>query len=138
LPWQELINPYQPMQILSAEQVEAIHQTSLRILEELGIEIMSPRALEVFRAAGAEVDFATGTVRIDRGLVNEALATVPSSFTLTPRNLEKRLVLGTNHIHFGLVAGPPNVHDCERGGALEIFRTIATSSAWRSTSTPST
>jgi trimethylamine--corrinoid protein Co-methyltransferase len=122
LPWQELINPYQPMQILSAEQVEAIHQTSLRILEELGIEIMSPRALEVFRAAGAEVDFATGTVRIDRGLVNEALATAPSSFTLTPRNLEKRLVLGTNHIHFGLVAGPPNVHDCERGRRAGNFQ----------------
>ena len=115
LPWQEVTHPYAPMEVLSADQVEAIHQTSLRILEELGIELMSPRALAVFREAGAEVDAATSTVRVDRGLVDRALATVPSSFVLSPRNAARRVILGGNHINFGLVAGPPNVHDCERG-----------------------
>ena len=33
------------MEVLSADQLEAIHFTSLRILEELGMEVMSPRAL---------------------------------------------------------------------------------------------
>jgi trimethylamine--corrinoid protein Co-methyltransferase len=115
LPWSEVTNPYKPMEVLSADQVEAIHLTSLRILEELGIEVMSPRALAVLRAGGADVDTATQAVRLDRGLVDEALKCAPSSFTLTPRNPAKRVIMGGNHVNFGLVAGPPNVHDCERG-----------------------
>lgn len=115
LPRQDVVNPYPPMELLSADQVEAIHQTSLRILEELGIEVMSRGALDIFARAGATVDHASMTVRLDRGLVEQALATAPSSFTLTPRNPEKRVILGGAHINFGLVAGPPNVHDCVRG-----------------------
>jgi trimethylamine--corrinoid protein Co-methyltransferase len=103
------------MEALSADQLEAIHWTSIRILEELGIEVMSTQALAVLKASGADVDPATNTVRLDRGLVEKALMTAPSSFILTPRNAGKRVIMGGNHINFGLVAGPPNVHDCERG-----------------------
>jgi trimethylamine--corrinoid protein Co-methyltransferase len=101
--------------VLSAEQIEAIHRTSLDILERLGIEVMSQRALGVLAAAGAEVDRATQTVRLDRGLVESALSSAPASFVLTPRNAAKRVKLGGRVINFGLVAGPPNVHDYERG-----------------------
>ncbi len=103
------------MDILSADQVEAIHRTSLRILSELGIELMSPRARALLRAYGAETDEATGNVRLDQAVVERALATAPSSFTLTPRNPLRRVVLGDNHLVFGLVAGPPYVHDFARG-----------------------
>lgn len=113
LPWTEVVNPYAPMQVLSPDQLEAVHLTSLRILEELGMEVMSARALELLRVAGAQVD--SRTVRLDRGLVDKALASAPSSFTLTPRNPARRIDMGGNRIHFGLVAGPPNVHDRERG-----------------------
>jgi trimethylamine---corrinoid protein Co-methyltransferase len=115
LPWSEVDNPYAPMEVLSADQLEAIHLTSLRILEDLGMEVMSARALAVFKAAGAKVDAAARTVRLDRALVERALATAPRSFVLTPRNPAKRVTLGGSRINFGLVAGPPNVHDCERG-----------------------
>jgi trimethylamine---corrinoid protein Co-methyltransferase len=103
------------MEVLSADQIEAIHLTSLRILEDLGIEVMSPGALAVLRAAGADVDLANRMVRMDRALVESALKSAPESFDLTPRNAGKRVTMGANHINFGLVAGPPNVHDCERG-----------------------
>ena len=115
LPWRSVQNPYAPLEVLSADQVESIHLSSLRILEELGIELMSKRARDVLRSAGAEVDEASGTVRLDRGLIEAALATAPSSFVLTPRNPAKALTFGGNSVNFGLVAGPPNVHDCERG-----------------------
>ena len=103
------------MEVLSADQLEAIHLTSLRIIEELGMEVMSPRALAVLQAAGARIDSATRTAYLDRGLVESALTTAPPTFALTPRNAGRRVNLGANHINFGLVAGPPNVHDCERG-----------------------
>ena len=103
------------MEVLSADQIEAIHRTSLDILERLGIEVMSPRALDVLATAGAEVDRAARTVRLDRGLVESALSSAPACFVLTPRNAAKRVKLGGRAINFGLVAGPPNVHDFERG-----------------------
>lgn len=115
LPWQSVVNPYAPMELLSEDQLEQIHQTSLRILEELGIEVMSPRALSLFKAAGADVDFKTMNVRLDRSLVEKCLLAAPSTFTLTSRNPAKQLTLGGSHINFGLVAGPPNVHDNIRG-----------------------
>jgi trimethylamine--corrinoid protein Co-methyltransferase len=110
------------MEVLSADQLEAIHLTSLRILEELGMEVMSPRALAHLRAGGAEVDAAQRMVRLDRGLVENALKRAPSAFDLTPRNPARRLHLGGNSVNFGLVAGPPNVHDCERGRRAGNYR----------------
>jgi trimethylamine--corrinoid protein Co-methyltransferase len=108
-------NPYPPMALLSDDQIEAIHQASMRILENLGIEVMNDRALALLKEAGAEVDDATRTVRLDRGLVDQALETTQSSYTLTSRNPERKIHLGGNTINFTLVAGPPNVHDMERG-----------------------
>ncbi len=125
LPWTRVVNPYAPMEILSADQLEAIHLTSLRILEEIGIELMSPAARAAMRAVGAEVDEATGTVRLDRAIVERALATTPERFTLTSRNPAKQLQMGGRDMAFGLVAGPPFVHDCERGrraGNLADYR----------------
>jgi trimethylamine--corrinoid protein Co-methyltransferase len=110
-----VINPYPFMEVLSADQIETIHQTSLRILEELGIEVMSARALDLLARAGAKIDRSRMNARIDRGLVEEAVAKAPERFTITPRNCDHALEFGGRNVVFGLVAGPPNVHDLERG-----------------------
>lgn len=115
LPWRQLRNPYAPLEILSPDQLQAIHAASLCVLEEVGIELMSARARQLFRAAGARVDETSGLVRIDRGLVDAALAAAPREFVLTPRNRARRLAFGADHVNFGLVAGPPTVHDLDRG-----------------------
>jgi trimethylamine--corrinoid protein Co-methyltransferase len=54
-------------------------------------------------------------VRVDRGLVDAALRRAPAAFALTPRNPARQVSMGASRVNFGLVAGPPNVHDCERG-----------------------
>ncbi|MCV2868414.1 trimethylamine methyltransferase family protein [Defluviimonas sp. WL0002] len=115
LPWRAVENPYASLQMATEEEVEAIHRTSMRILSELGIRVMGGRVLDLFEAAGAIVDRSESTIRIDEGMVDAALATVPSSFTLTSRNPSRRLTIGGRNITFGLVAGPPNVHDCVNG-----------------------
>jgi trimethylamine--corrinoid protein Co-methyltransferase len=120
-------NPYPPMRLLSDDQVEAIHAASLHILEDFGIELMSPRAVELFARAGAKVDRATGTVWLDRGLLAQCLETAPSTVTLTPRNRARAVLIGGDGIVFTLVAGPPNVHDFVRGrraGNLADYRDL--------------
>ncbi|MDY0884398.1 trimethylamine methyltransferase family protein [Dongia soli] len=110
-----LRNHLKPIEPLSQDQLMAIHEASLRLLEEIGIEFMGKAARQKFREAGAGVDEDTGQVRIPRELITEALKTAPSSFVLTPRNPARRLHIGENHISFSLVAGPPNIHDCVNG-----------------------
>jgi trimethylamine--corrinoid protein Co-methyltransferase len=122
LPWQSVTNPHAPLEVLSTDQVEAIHMASLHILEELGIEVMSADARERLARAGADVDSHTGNVRLDRGLVASALSTAPSVFHLSSRNPDRRLTFGGRHLNFGLVAGPPFVHDLERGRRAGNYR----------------
>jgi len=127
LPWRQVDNPYPPMEPLSADQVEAIHLASLTILENLGIEVMGEDVQALFRDAGAKVDAGTGIVCLDRGLVEQALATAPPSFTLTPRNAERAISVGGKRINFGFVSGAPNVHDRIKGrraGNMRDFETL--------------
>ena len=111
LPWQQVRNPYPPFEILDPQQMDLLHATSMRILSEAGIRVMGDNVLDLFEQAGAIVDRGERTVRIDESIVMETIRTAPSSFTLTPHNPQKAVVMGGNHVSFGLVAGPPNVHD---------------------------
>jgi trimethylamine---corrinoid protein Co-methyltransferase len=103
------------LDVLTEEQLETIHEASLDVLERLGIEFMGPGARRLLREAGADVEEETGLARIPRELVDAALGTAPSRFTVTPRNPERRLELGGDRVAFGLVAGPPWVDDAVNG-----------------------
>ena len=113
--WALLRNPYRPLEILHPEQIEAIHDASLSILEEIGMDFLLPEAREILKAAGAEVEAGSERVRFDRNLVLEAVAKAPSGFTLHARNPERNLRFGENHLNFTLIASAPNVSDIEGG-----------------------
>jgi trimethylamine--corrinoid protein Co-methyltransferase len=110
-----LRNAFPPLSPLSLDQIEAIHEASLRLLEEIGIEFQGEAACVLLRKAGATVEAGTGLARIPREVVLGALKTAPAQFTLTPRNPARAVQVGGNHVSFGLVAGPPNVHDEIKG-----------------------
>ncbi len=125
LPWRPLVNPFRPLELLSADQVEAIHVASLRILSEIGLECLGDRVLDTFAAGGATVDRATRTVRLDPAQVEELVALAPSTFTLHARNPERDITFGGAHLVFGAVGGPAFVSDLDRGrraGNVADFR----------------
>jgi trimethylamine--corrinoid protein Co-methyltransferase len=103
------------MEVLRPEALERVHDGSMRILEEIGLEVVSDRARSLMLRHGASLDPQTGYVCMDRGLVMEMLATVPSRFTLHARNPVHNSVYGGNHINFTMVASPPNCSDLDRG-----------------------
>jgi trimethylamine---corrinoid protein Co-methyltransferase len=115
LAFRRLVNPFQPLEVLSADQVEEIHRASLRILAEVGVEVLGDRAIDRLAAAGATVDRETRRVRLDPGLVEERIATAPAEFTLHARNPERDVVLGGRHLVFSSVGGPAFVSDLDRG-----------------------
>src|SRR5579862_3034247 len=115
LAYRRLVNPFTPLRVFSDDQVEEMHSAALRVLEELGMRILLPEARARFRAAGAEVDEASGMVRLDRGLVTEALAKAPGVIDLVARAPDRSIKIGDGHVVFLPVGGPPNVSDSDRG-----------------------
>jgi len=63
--------------------------------------VYSPTAFEAFRLAGAQVDPGTRIVRLPRSLVEDAIASNPSSITLYSRDGECDAVLEKNRVHYG-------------------------------------
>jgi trimethylamine--corrinoid protein Co-methyltransferase len=126
-PLPRLSNPWPPLEILSAEQVERIVDAAYRVLEEAGLEIRSAEAREYYRRAGALVDEATEMVRMGRELVEAQLAHAPERFVLHSRDPGRHLHVGDNIVNFGPISGAPNLSDMESGrryGDLEGFRNI--------------
>jgi trimethylamine--corrinoid protein Co-methyltransferase len=115
LPFRTLTNPFRPLEVLSADHVEEIHRTSLRILAEVGVEVLGDRAVDLLEAAGASVDRTARRVRLDPAMVEERIATAPSSFTLHARNAGRNVVLGGSSLVFSSVGGPAFVSDLDRG-----------------------
>ena len=115
LPVQQLKNPFAPISVLSEESLQKIHDGSMRILEQIGLEIVNDRARELMVANGATIDAKTGYVLMERGLVMEKISTVPSEFTMHARNPLHNSVYGGNHINFSIVASPPNCSDLDHG-----------------------
>lgn len=115
LPWQLVRYPHPPLEVLSADHVEAIVEAALTILETKGFRFLHEEAREYLRRAGADVDEAEDMVRFDRAMVMERMATAPSEFPLRARNPAKNLVIGGDHVVFSSVGGPAFVSDLDKG-----------------------
>lgn len=77
LPWRQVVNTHGTLSLLDPEGVQKIHDASIRVLEELGIELWSASARKLFADAGAIVD--GETVRVGREIeVTEALQVLHS------------------------------------------------------------
>jgi trimethylamine--corrinoid protein Co-methyltransferase len=93
------VGPRRPLQILSADEVRRIHETSLDILHEVGCVYYSKRALDVLAEAGAEVDYETTVAKLPPEVVERALATLPRRFTLGGRTPDYDLPLDGEHAY---------------------------------------
>lgn len=115
LPWRRVTNPYAPVEILSADQIETILQTSMEVLAVQGMRFLEPRSRDMLRKAGAKVDEADKIVRFDPALIKEKLALAPAEFELRARNPVHDLKVGANNILFGSVGGPAFCSDLDNG-----------------------
>lgn len=98
-------------QVLSEDQKQEIWRAALDVLEHTGVEVYNDEALAILKEHGAWVDGVR--VRIPAGLVQQALATAPATFTVFSRegNPAKNLVIGPNRVHYGPGPTCPNFRD---------------------------
>ncbi len=115
LPWRQVRNNLPPIEPLSADQIEAIHHTSLRVLDELGMKVLDGETRSILRDAGARVDEKAEMVFLDPALVEQSIVTQPETFTLHARNPKRNIDVGGNAINFAPVGGPAFVSDLDNG-----------------------
>jgi trimethylamine--corrinoid protein Co-methyltransferase len=106
---------FEPTRVVSDDELEAIHQASLRVLADIGIDVLHPDARQRLLAAGCASSVDGDRVRFDPELVLELVGSAPSEFTLHARNPAHTVQLGGDHVVFSSVASPPNCSDAAGG-----------------------
>ena len=117
--------PFPPLDLVSKDELESIHQAALTVLKEIGIDILHDGARAILKDAGADVDPASQRVRFDPALVEARIGLAPGTFTLHARNPARSLAIGGRHVAFGSVASAPNAFDRAGGrrpGTIADYR----------------
>ena len=96
---------------MTPDQVAMIDAASMDILEEVGVIFRDEIALADWKRAGARGE--GERVYLDRGLVRELLATIPSGWEYRARNPERSLPFGGKHSIFVPMTGAPFLRDLE-------------------------
>ena len=89
---------YQP---LTEESLNKIHQTAMKVIEEVGFQVNSETALELFKKAGAQVDKEKNLVRLSRDKVMELVNMAPSDVMLCGQEEKHDIFLGGNRVYAG-------------------------------------
>jgi trimethylamine--corrinoid protein Co-methyltransferase len=96
-------------EILTADQVEQIHLTALRVLEEVGLWLPHAEILEYFHLAGARVAFDEQIVRLPPELTNDCIQKFPAGFTWYARNAQNTIEMNGQETHFSFPDSAINV-----------------------------
>lgn len=103
----------------SKKEVEQIHEATLRVMEQTGLDFGYEPALKVLAKAGCKVE--GRRVFFPPKLVEEMVAKAPSEFTLYARNPEKNVAIGGDNIAYIPCYGPPFVTDLDRGRRQSVL-----------------
>lgn len=114
-PVRELRIPFPPTKLVSDDELESIHLASLRVLKEIGVEVLHEGARKIMKEHGADVTEGSERVRFDPDMILELVAHAPSEFTLHARNPAHNVTFGGNRLVFAQMASAPNCSDIDRG-----------------------
>ncbi len=112
-----------PIEVLDAEQIEIIHQASLRVLAETGIEMLDGEARQLLSQAGATIE--DERVRFDPEMVVEMVAKAPSQFTFHGRVPERDVQIGGSFMVNSTVGSAPmyvTLDGERRAGDIDGYR----------------
>jgi len=96
--------------VLTHSEIEHIHERSLDLLERVGIDYQTPRALEVLERHGCPVDYERNWASLPRAFVEWAIEQAPRVVRLEARDPSRSLVLDGRRAH----------HSCDSQGTRAI------------------
>ena len=113
--FRQLKNPFAPTKLVSDDELESIHLASLRVLKEIGVDVLHDGARQIMKEHGADVREGSERVRFDAGMIMELIGHCPSEFTLHARNPAHNVRFGGNNLIFSQMASAPNCSDLDGG-----------------------
>jgi len=102
--------PFSLRPILTRSEIELIHERSLDLLERVGIDYQTPRALEVLEQHGCRVDYARNWASLPRDFVEWAIEQAPRVVRLEARDPARNVVLDGRRAH----------HTCDSQGTRAL------------------
>jgi trimethylamine--corrinoid protein Co-methyltransferase len=103
-----------PLAYLNTDDLEKMHEGSIRILENTGCRIANPSAQALLKKRGATVRSNDRTY-ISKAMVEEALEKAPSEIIIYNRDQEPALLLEGTNVYFGTGSDCPYLLDLETG-----------------------
>jgi trimethylamine--corrinoid protein Co-methyltransferase len=100
-------------EILSGDDIEHIHRTSMKLLANVGVEFPDDKAVAVFKKHGFRID--GHKVYASEDQVMSALDTVPAQFTFHARNPDRNVTVGDGEPVFAPAYGAPFLVDVDVG-----------------------
>lgn len=107
------VNNLPTYELVNEEGIEKIHNASLEILSDIGMDFYDDEAQATLKKHGVRME--GDTAFFDREMIAEYIAKAPKQFTQIARNPENNVTIGGNHVCFAPVYGPPYVVDMDRG-----------------------
>ena len=101
-------------EILRKEDIRQIHETSMKLLAEVGVQFPYEPALAAFQKQGVKTE--GQRVYLSEEQVMKALETVPKQFTIHARNPEHSVVVGGGRPVFAPAYGAPFLVDAAPSG----------------------
>ena len=114
----------QPIELLSASDLEGIHNATMDILQDIGIRFPHPEALEIFKKNGFKVD--GQLVFFEEDQVMDRIKDIPSQFTIQARNPDLDVTVGDGFPVFTPGYGAPFLIDPEVGKKVPTIQDYKT------------
>ena len=133
---QGFVRGFPCVEVLTEDDVDAIHQGTMGALEGTGVTVHDDELLRLCAQAGCRVDFEQRRVRIPGSVAEHCLRQAPSSFALRGRNPKNDLRIGGQVLYFsnsmGMSAVAPGVWEprcptrAENEDAVKVLDSLET------------
>lgn len=117
--WNTFKTSYRPFEILSDDEIEAIHIASLKVLRDYGMEVLDGACRDLAKAAGASVE--GDCVQFEPELIEELITKAPDRVTVHARNAKHDVPLHPGHTCVASVGGPASATDIDSGRRAANF-----------------
>lgn len=107
-----------PLEFLTPDQVQSLHQAVLTVLWEVGVRVMWKPALEVYASGGCRVDFKAQMVHIPKDVLTRALSSAPSRFTLAGLKKEHDIQVDLEKVY--TIAGSSAIYVLDLDGRRRL------------------
>jgi len=101
--------------VFTESEIDDVHLATLEILERTGVFVEDDEALDIFKDGGCRVDRETRLVRIPPHVVEDAIRSAPSRYTLYGRDPKNDFVMEPGRVGFTNFSEGIRVIDVETG-----------------------